>query len=136
MNTVEKLAYVKGLVEGLGLDDSKKDTKVIKNLIELLEDLVDSVANLQDGFTEIQEQLDAVDEDLGEVERDLYDDDDDDVCDCCKAEPEQKAAKDDLFYEVTCPTCGETICLDEDMINAGEMECPNCGEKLEFDLEG
>ena len=138
MNTLEKLAYVKGLVEGLGLDDSKKDTKVIKNLIDLLEDLVDSVANLQDGFTELQEQLDAVDEDLGEVEKDLYDDEDECCCDECKTAVPEKAVKkaDELFYEVTCPTCGETICLDEDMINAGEMECPNCGEKLEFDLEG
>lgn len=135
MNSIEKLAYVKGLVEGLGLDDSKKDTKVIRNLLDLLEELVFTVSNLEDGFTELQEQIDAVDEDLGEIEKDLYDDDDDDECECC-SKPEEAKQEDELFYEVTCPTCGETICLDEDMINAGEMDCPNCGEKLEFDLEG
>ncbi len=139
MNTIEKLAYVKGLVEGLGLDDTKKDTKVIKSLLDLIEDIVDNVANLQDGFTELQEQIDAVDEDLGEVEKDLYGDEDGCDCDCCSGHIDDAPVKkeiDELFYEVTCPTCGETICLDEDMINAGEMECPNCGEKLEFDLEG
>lgn len=133
MNSIEKLAYLKGLVEGLALDDSKKDTKVIKNLIDLLEDIVFSVASLEDGFNEIQQQVDAVDEDLGEIEKDLYDDDDDE-CDCCGNG--KSSDSDELYYEVTCPTCGDTICLDDDLINEGEIDCPNCGEKLEFDLEG
>ena len=52
-----------------------------------------------------------------------------------KIKDDSKKTKDELYYEVTCPTCGDTICLDEDLINVGEMECPNCGEKLEFDLD-
>ena len=129
MNIQEKLAYLKGLVEGLGLDETKKDTKVINNLMILLEDLVGSVAKLQEGFVDIQEQIDAVDEDLGEIEKDLYEDDDE--CTCGKDEH-----ADDIYYEVTCPTCGETMHLDDDTINQCEIDCPNCGEKLEFDLEG
>ena len=34
-----------------------------------------------------------------------------------------------------CPKCGDIICLDEDMLDEGEIDCPNCGEKLEFDFE-
>lgn len=130
MNSLEKLAYLKGLVEGLGLDETKKDTKVINNLINLLEDVVLSVAHLEEGYAEMQHQLDAVDEDLGEVEKDLYEDE----CECghCK----DSAPTDDIYYEVTCPTCGDTIPLDDDLINQREIDCPNCGEKLEFDLEG
>ncbi len=129
MNSLEKLAYLKGLVEGLGLDETKKDTKVINNLITLLEDVVLSVTSLEEGFAEMQQQIDAVDEDLGEVEKDLYEDDDCD-CDCCKDDA------DDIYYEVTCPTCGDTIHLDDELISMREIDCPNCGEKLEFDLEG
>lgn len=131
MNSLEKLAYLKGLVEGLGLDETKKDTKVINNLITLLEDVVLSVTSLEEGFAEMQQQIDAVDEDLGEVEKDLYEDDDCD-CDCCK----DKDDADDIYYEVTCPTCGDTIHLDDELISMREIDCPNCGEKLEFDLEG
>ena len=40
-----------------------------------------------------------------------------------------------LYYDVTCPVCGNTICLDEDLLQMGEMECPNCGEHLEFDID-
>lgn len=130
MNSLEKLAYLKGLVEGLGLDETKKDTKVINNLITLLEDVVLSVTRLEEGYAEMQQQIDAVDEDLGEVEKDLYEDECE--CDHCK----DHAATDDIYYEVTCPTCGDTIPLDDDLINQREIDCPNCGEKLEFDLEG
>lgn len=136
MNKLEKLAYLKGLVAGLHLNDDKKDTKVIKYLMELLEDIVLDMENLEDGFYEFQQQLDEVDEDLGAIEKDLYE------VDGNKPAPgkqqkkkKSKKTKDELYYEVTCPTCGDTICLDEELINVGEMECPNCGEKLEFDLD-
>ncbi|MBQ5885019.1 MAG: hypothetical protein IIW79_01225, partial [Clostridia bacterium] len=66
-------------------------------------------------------------EDLGAVEEDLYDDEDEDDCDCC--------CGDEDFYEVECPACHETICLDEDMLCEGEIECPNCGTDLEFDFD-
>ena len=74
MNSMEKLAYLKGLIEGLALDETKKDTKVINNLVTLLEDIVLSVTTLEENFEEMQQQLDAVDEDLGEIEKDLYED--------------------------------------------------------------
>lgn len=136
MNKLEKLAYIKGLVAGLHLNEDKKDTKVIKCLMELLEDIVLDMSNLEDGFEAFQEQLDEVDKDLGTIEKCVYD-----VDDCCCSEHKEaakkssKKSKDELYYEVTCPTCGDTICLDEELINVGEMECPNCGEKLEFDLD-
>ena len=41
---------------------------------------------------------------------------------------------EDVYYEVTCPTCGEVICLEEDLLLSGEMDCPKCGENLEFDF--
>ena len=39
------------------------------------------------------------------------------------------------LYEVCCPTCGDTVCIDSDMLEEGQTTCPNCGELLEFDLE-
>ena len=134
MNMLEKLAYLKGLIQGLGLDESKKDTKVINNLTTLLDDIVTSVCSLQDTVEEMKQQLDAVDEDLGEIEKDLYEDDE---CDC-KKEIKSHSKKEDseIYFEVTCPTCGDTIHLDDDIISRNEIDCPNCGEKLEFDLEG
>ena len=124
MTNTEKVAYIRGLAEGLELDDSKKEVKVLNAIIDLLDDLAMSLADLEDGYSDMADQLDAVDEDLGSREDDFYGDDEDDEDD-----------EDTCYYEVTCPNCHETICLSEDIIEDGQMDCPNCGETLEFDID-
>ena len=124
MTNTEKVAYIRGLAEGLELDDSKKEVKVLNAIIDLLDDLAMSLADLEDGYSDMADQLDAVDEDLGSLEDDFYGDDEDDEDD-----------EDTCYYEVTCPNCHETICLSEDIIEDGQMDCPNWGETLEFDSD-
>ena len=124
MTNTEKDAYIRGLAEGLELDDSKKEVKVLNAIIDLLDDLAMSLADLEDGYSDMADQLDAVDEDLGSLEDDFYGDDEDDEDD-----------EDTCYYEVTCPNCHEPICLSEDIIEDGQMDCPNCGETLEFDID-
>lgn len=130
MTVTEKVAYLKGLVEGLDFDKDDKETKVINAVLDVLEDLALAVSDLDDEMELVTEQLDAVDEDLADLEEIFYDECDDcdcdDDCDCCG---------DDEMYEVECPACGEMIYFDEEIILDGEAECPNCGEVLEFDCD-
>ncbi len=130
MTVTEKVAYLKGLVEGLDFDKDDKETKVINAVLDVLEDLALAVSDLDDEMELVTEQLDAVDEDLADLEEIFYDECDDcdcdDDCDCCG---------DDEMYEVECPACGEMIYFDEEIILEGEAECPNCGEVLEFDCD-
>ncbi|MFO7160430.1 MAG: zinc ribbon domain-containing protein [[Clostridium] cellulosi] len=122
MTVTEKVAYLKGLVEGLGVDESSKEGRIIKAIVEVLDDMALSVSDIEDGLSELSEQVDAIDEDLEDLEKDFYGDDDDDDDD------------DTDYYEVTCPKCGEKVYLDEELLSDGEISCPNCGEKLEFDF--
>ena len=138
MTNTEKAAYLKGLAEGLELDETKKETKIIKALIDLVDDLAFSLLELEEAFNDLADQVDEIDEDLAMVEDDLYDDECDGDCDSCDCEDCDDCdcfEDDDCYYEVTCPTCNETICLNEDMLEDGEIDCPNCGENLEFDLD-
>ncbi len=131
MTLTEKVAYLKGLAEGLALDESKPEIKVIKAMMDILDDLALTVADLEDGMDLISEQLDAVDEDLDELEGFVYeelDDDDDCFCDDCYDEDEE-------FYDVECPACHEVIGIDIDTLEEGSIECPNCGELLEFECD-
>lgn len=125
MTVTEKVAYLKGLVEGLGVDEATKEGRIIKAIVEVLDDVAVSVTDTQDGLSEISEQVDAIDEDLEDLEKDFYGDDDED---------DEDDEDDTDYYEVTCPKCGEKVYLDEDLLSDGEMSCPNCGEKLEFDF--
>ena len=133
MDICEKIAYIKGLAEGLNLDETKPEGKILAAIIDLLGDITDEIYDIEEGCEEIIEQIDAVDEDLADLEEyvyeDEYDDDDDDCdcdCDCC----------DDEVYEIECPACNDVIYLDEEMLEEEGMVCPNCGTELEFDFEG
>lgn len=127
MTLTEKAAYLKGLAEGLKVNADEDMGKLILAIIDTLDDMALTVADIDDEIAEIRDYIEEIDEDLGAVEEDLYDDEDEDDCDCC--------CGDEDFYEVECPACHETICLDEDMLCEGEIECPNCGTDLEFDFD-
>ena len=130
MDICEKIAYIKGLAEGLGVDDSTNEGKVLTAIIDLLGDITEEICDIEDGCDELMEQIDAVDEDLADLESFIYEDDEDEDdecgCDCC----------DDEVYEIECPACNDVIYLDADMLEEEGMVCPNCGTELEFDFEG
>ena len=130
MTITEKVAYLKGLAEGLALDESKPEAKLIGAIIDVLDDMALTVSDLEEGMDLISEQLDAVDEDLDELEGFVYEELDDDCCcdDCCEDDEEE-------YYDVECPSCGEVICVDGDILDEGSINCPNCNEVLEFDIE-
>ena len=130
MTITEKVAYLKGLAEGLALDESKPEAKLISAMIDVLDDMALTVSDLEDGMDLISEQLDAVDEDLDELEGFVYEELDDDCCcdDCCEDDEEE-------YYDVECPSCGEVICVDGDILDEGSINCPNCNELLEFEID-
>lgn len=132
MSITEKVAYLKGLAEGMDLDTEKKEGKLLAAMIDVLEDIALELADIEDAQEELGEGLDAVSDDLEDVEDLLYGEDDED-------DDESEYELDDLgededCYATTCPTCEETIYFDESVLEDGEVICPNCGEKLEFDL--
>ncbi|MBQ3652517.1 MAG: hypothetical protein II959_08770 [Clostridia bacterium] len=50
-------------------------------------------------------------------------------------EDEDDEDVDDDFFEVVCPSCGETIYFDEDMLdNPDGLICPNCNEPIEINI--
>ena len=132
MTISEKVSYIKGLADGLALDENNKQDKIIKAIIDVLDDIALTVEDLEDGCAELAEQIDAVDEDLAAVEDFVYEDDccdcdccDDEDCDCC----------DDELYEVECPSCNDIIYLDAEMLEDEGIDCPNCDTHLEFDFD-
>lgn len=132
MEITEKVAYLKGLAEGMELDAGKKEGKLLLAIIDVLEDIALELSDIEDAQEELGEGLDAVSDDLEDVEDLLYGEDDEDD------EPEYELDdldEDEDCYATTCPTCEETIYFDESVLEDGEVICPNCGEKLEFDLE-
>ncbi len=130
MTISEKAAYVKGLAEGLDINETTKEGKLLLAIVDLLADITTDLEDAQDACAELCEQIDAVDEDLSELEDVIYDDDDEDECCGCDG-----CCDDDELYEVECPNCHDIIYVDDKMLEDESMTCPNCGTDLEFDLE-
>ncbi len=125
MEITEKVAYLKGLLEGMELDTEKKEGKLIAAIIDVLDDIALELEDMKDYADELGDGLDAVSDDLEDVEDIVFGEDDED---------DFEAEDDEDCYATTCPTCEETIYFDESILEDGEVICPNCGEKLEFDI--
>ena len=119
MTITEKVAYLKGLADGLAIDTEKsKEGKLISVMIDILEEMGMSIEDLEENATALGEELDAVADDLADVEEAVFgDEDEDDEC-CCD--------EDEDFFEVECPNCEQPLVIDEDVLEAGVIECPNC----------
>ena len=125
MTISEKVAYLKGLAEGLNLDTEKsKEGKLISVMIGILEEMGLSIEALEADMEDLGEELDAVSEDLSDVEEIVYEED----------EEEDDYDADEDFFEVACPSCGADIVIDQDVLDAGTVECPSCGDKFAIDL--
>ena len=140
MTITEKVAYLKGLAEGMALDTEKNEGKLISVIIDTLEDMALEIEELSENTIDIGEELDAISDDLADVEEVLFgcedededeDEDDGDAC-CCG---DTCCDDDEYAYEVTCPSCGADIIVEEADLEKGDMKCPNCGEKLEFEFD-
>lgn len=81
MKISEKAAYIKGLAEGLKLDVSKPEGRVLNEVVNLLDELAGVNNSLVEENIKLRDYIEEIDADLGELERYVFDIDDED-CDC------------------------------------------------------
>ena len=134
-NITNQISYLKGLIDGLELDETSKEAKIFNGIIDVLDEISDTLEDMADFEDEIAEQVDAIDEDLAAVEDIFLDGDCDGDCEGCYEDCEFND-DDEAFYEVECPNCGDIVCFDEDLFEDDDtIICPNCGEKIDIDFD-
>lgn len=128
MGISEKVAYLKGLMEGMKVNKESDEGKLFAAIVDVLDEMALEISDLTDEVMELGDGLDVVSDDLDDLESFVYDDYDD------YDEDEDEDDEEEECYATTCPECEEEIFFDDTMLEDGEIECPNCGAKLEFDL--
>ncbi len=114
---MERTAYLRGLADGLSIDESSKEGKVLLHIIETLDEFADAIVTLHDEQEELEEYVEALNEDLEDVEDELFEFDNQDIDD------------DDInFIKIKCPNCDEEIYVDENLFfqEKKEITCPRC----------
>ena len=144
MELSNKAAYLQGLVDGLGMDESTKEGKIIKAMSALLAEMAEALEGMDEDLSRAYDQINDLSDELEDLEADLYEDEDDDEDEGDEDEDDEEDADDandddiasEPFYEVACPNCGETVYVSEDDLDAGEANCAHCGVTFEVALEG
>lgn len=121
-----RIAYLRGLAEGLDVNEQSAQGRLIGEMIEILDDMHAQFGELHARVEEAEEYVEAIDEDLEDVELYLYGDDEDlyePVVDC--SSPDGFADLDDdeeaYLYETA----------DEDHLETThEFECPSCRKSI------
>ena len=130
MTITEKTAYLKGLLEGLDIDASKPEGKLLTAIVETLNEMANDLTDVADDVASLNDYVEELDEDLSDVE-DYIEDCEDDCDDCeCDGDCDDCACDCDGFYEVKCPHCGETVCFDE-TCDPRDLICPACQEHFD-----
>lgn len=113
MTISEKVAYLKGLAEGLNLDTEKsKEGKLISVMIGILEEVGLSIEDLEENALALGEEIDVLSDDLADVESEVFGEDEED-----------DDEKDD-FFEVECPNCEEPLVIDDEALAARRDSVP------------
>ena len=151
MTLYEKAAYLRGLADGVDLDKTTPEGKILAALLDLVTDIADEVEAINEDIADLQDYVEEIDEDLEDVE-DFLDEECDGDCETCDCEGDCDDCEfgdydlgcdcgcdedecdcdcdcEDMFFEVECPSCGEIVCFDE-TIDPENLACPACGEKF------
>ena len=155
MTISEKVAYLKGLMEGLSYPTDTPEGKILSCMADILSDIALTCDDLEQESVRLGEYVEELDEDLGAVEEYLFteeDDSDEDDADDEDEEDnddflseftefddddddEEEEESDEDIYALDCPSCGETIYLNESLLDETDILCPACHEPISFEIE-
>lgn len=128
MSLTEKTAYLRGLMDGMGLKAETSDEhKLLAAMVEVMDDIAANVEANNESITSLADELDELDDAVTELEEILEDDDEDE-------DDEDDEDEEAVEYQLDCPECGSPIILDEEAIAGGETVCPHCNQKLTIDV--
>jgi hypothetical protein len=126
----ERVAYLKGLAEGMNISDSTNEGKLFKAIIEVIDDLATEVDNMQEQHECLAEQVEEIDEDLSELESLVkYDCNDDKDC--------ENDNEEEFLAEIHCPHCGNLVEVTDNDLNDNcyALKCESCGEEINIEWE-
>ena len=131
MTISEKVAYIQGLYDGLGLDGEKSgEARILSEMLDVLREVGLQLDGMDAAMDQFDEELDTLENTVSELEEAVFDDEDEDDADF-----EDCDDTDEDFFEIPCPSCGEDLIVDDEALAAGVVDCPACGGKFALSFE-
>lgn len=124
MTISEKVAYIRGLAEGMKIDIETNEGKLAFAMLDVLNDIALELDEVDENLDDMAEIVGDLEEQVDELEEEIFGGDYDDY-----------DYDGDELYEITCRNCDNSVAVDMSMLEDGAVSCPNCGEKIEFDID-
>lgn len=102
----QKVSYLQGLADGLGVDENTNEGKLITHIIDILGEFAEVLDEVMEDQRDLEEYVNFIDEDLADVEEEIYDMDEYDELD-----------EDDFDFDFYDDCCEDENCgcyVDED----------------------
>ena len=130
MTVSEKVAYIQGLYDGLGLNGEKSgEARILSEVLDVLKEVGLQLDGMDAAMDRFDEELDTLEDSVAELEGAVFDgEDEDDGAD-------SQDDSDEDFFEIPCPSCGEDLVVDDEALAAGVVDCPVCGGKFALSFE-
>ncbi len=131
----DRVAFLRGLAEGMQLDESKPESKLILKMLDVMDEMAKDNDDLHKALDELNEYMESIDEDLSDMEEDIYGDMSDEDGEEDEDEDEDgdgdEDDEDERTVEYACPYCGEVMVFDVERFDFDEdYLCPNCHKPL------
>lgn len=133
----DRVSYLKGLADGMKVDDSTNEGKLLISILDVLEDIAFELEDDRNAIEELEDQAESLDNDLGELENFVYDADCDCDCDCgcddCDCDDKANVG----YISIECPHCKKETSFDIGLFDKDTkyVECPNCHHKIDVVYE-
>ena len=72
-NINDRVAYLKGLAEGMKLTDETNEGKLLLKMLDAMQDMAEEITALRKDHDELDEYVESIDDDLADMEEYLYD---------------------------------------------------------------
>lgn len=165
MTVNEKIAYLKGLMEGLDFEPDTPEKRILSLVVEIIGDMSEVDDSISDRMDNLEEYISEIDSDLGDVEEvlcecppeppfdpneylnsfddldDLDDIDNDDLCELEELDEydddddDDEKDEEDDTFSVECPECGEEVYFDSSLLGRKEIRCPSCNNLFKFRID-
>ncbi|MGN0759875.1 MAG: CD1247 N-terminal domain-containing protein [Candidatus Ventricola sp.] len=131
----EKVAYLKGLAEGMRLDAGSDQGKLLLAMIDAMEAFASEHEDTCAQLDELQQYVEEIDSDVSDLEEALFSEDEDDDEDEEDDGEDDDDEDGDGLIEYECPHCGTVVFFDEEAFDMEDKHlCPNCHRSI-FDDE-
>jgi hypothetical protein len=123
MSAREKIAYLRGLIEGQNIAENAGMSKFHEALLEAFDSITEEMDEFVSEQTDIRERIEDIEDELLSFDAD--------ACSCKDAEKDGEDAYDEEeeYEPVTCPACGKDFFYQPDVYDDDEdLLCPHCGK--------